>query len=275
MLWAQIVMKEAGEYPRGCELDYLQGAAINKCDGEDGLQDGIILDPKTCEFDAHALVGTGFVCADNGEEMEISSIAATVFEEYHSGAKKPDGSFLWYGPYYGSNLTRTIFGTPGLAATNCTNGPCVGRPFEFGLFWTGLFVKKDPAWDFNTMSWEEFSETFQSAAEEYDAVYGTSNPNLDPFREAGGKMITYHGLVSVIQFAVAGLVHMSSHSARWTICTPHKELSGTTTRFGLRMRMFIVTTGTMRCPASATATEATAVSLLPYLRPCVSGWRTE
>ncbi|VUC29974.1 unnamed protein product, partial [Clonostachys rosea] len=195
MLWAQMVMKEIDEYPRGCELDYLQKAVIEKCDADDGIEDGIILDPTKCQFDPVSVVGTRFSCSDTGRDMEISNGAATIFKAYHAGAKDPDGNFLWHGPHYGSNLTRTIFGTPGLAATTCTEEGCVGRPFEFGLFWTGLFGMKDPTWEFTEMTMDQFNETFHRAAAEYASTLGTSDPDLDRFRDAGGKMITFHGLM--------------------------------------------------------------------------------
>jgi feruloyl esterase len=59
MLWAQMVMTEIEEYPRGCELGYLQGAVIKKCDADDGIEDDIILDPVKCQFDPFLSSGQG------------------------------------------------------------------------------------------------------------------------------------------------------------------------------------------------------------------------
>ncbi|GAW20840.1 hypothetical protein ANO14919_103520 [Xylariales sp. No.14919] len=196
MLWPQLVMNGIHEYPYGCELDYLQSAVISKCDGDDGLIDGIIMDPDSCDFDPFSLVGTTFYCGDKGDYMVLSKAAATVADAYHTGARGPDGEFLWYGPNYGANLTQTTFGTPSLASTNCTNGTCLGNPFPYGLYWVSLFGKKDPAWKFSSMSNEDYARVFHLASQEYASIFGAADPDLSLFKKAGGKMISYHGLVS-------------------------------------------------------------------------------
>jgi hypothetical protein len=195
MLWSQLVMRDMGVYVHGCELDYLQSAVISKCDADDGVIDGIILDPNACQFNPFDFVGESFHCNDTGEDMAISHAAAVVADAYHTGPRDPNGKFLWYGPNWGANLTRTTFGTPGLAATVCTNGYCVGQPFAYGLYWTGLFAEKNPLFNFDNMTYEDYSRVFHLAAQEYRSIFGTADPDLSLFNEAGGKMITYHGLV--------------------------------------------------------------------------------
>lgn len=142
-----MVMKMLDAYPRGCELEFLQSAVINKCDGDDGVIDGIIGDPASCVFSPFELVGAPFYCNETKSEIELSEAAAMVADSYQQGTRAPDGSFLWYGPSWGANLTSTIFGTPGLAATKCVEdgGACTGNPFPFALFWVRYFAKKDPA----------------------------------------------------------------------------------------------------------------------------------
>ncbi|KAI0876617.1 Tannase/feruloyl esterase [Hypoxylon argillaceum] len=194
MLWSQLVMNDINEYPYGCELDYLQSAVISKCDGDDGIVDGIIMDPDSCIFNPFSLVGASFHCNETGHDMLLSRGAAVIFDAYHTGARGPNNEFLWYGPHYGANLTHTIFGTPSLAATNCMNGTCVGSPFAYGLFWVGLFGEKDPAWDFGSMTNEMYSRVFHLASQEYASIFGTVDPDLSLFSQAGGKMISYHGL---------------------------------------------------------------------------------
>ncbi|KAI1245105.1 hypothetical protein MGN70_011994 [Eutypa lata] len=197
MLWPQLVMQTLGQYPHGCELDFLQSAVINHCDGDDGIVDGIIAHPNSCEFDPFQLIDTTFYCNETKSDMKLSEAAAKVADACHTGPHGPDGKFLWYGPHWGSNLTRTIFGTPGLAATTCSeNGTsCEGLPFPFALFWVRFFVKKDPNWEFTSMTPKDFAQTFQLAVQEYTSIIGTADPDLSLFRDAGGKMITYHGLV--------------------------------------------------------------------------------
>lgn len=190
-------MKTTAQYPHACELEFLQFAVINHCDGQDGILDGIIMDPETCEFDPFEFVDTSFYCNETRSTMQLSHGAAAVAAAYRAGARAPDGSQLWYGPLWGSNMTRTIFGTPGLVATRCKEDgtSCEGIPFPYGMFWVRYFAMKDPDWDFKTMTPQSFARTFHLATQEYASIYGTSDPNLSLFRDTGGKMITYHGLV--------------------------------------------------------------------------------
>jgi hypothetical protein len=189
-------MKNLGQYPYGCELDHLRSSAIDTCDGDDGLVDGIILDPNTCKFDPFALVGNTFHCNETGTDIQISSAAATVFRAYSEGPRYPNGEFLWYGPNVGANLTETLFGTPGLAATDCSGGTCVGLPFPFGLWWVGLFLEKVPDFNFSSMTDEDFVRYFHQGIQEYTSIIGTTYSDLSEFRDSGGKMISTHGLVS-------------------------------------------------------------------------------
>ncbi|KAI1332616.1 Tannase/feruloyl esterase [Xylariaceae sp. FL0255] len=196
MLWPQLVMKETGNFPHSCELDFIQESVINYCDGNDGVIDGIIMDPETCDFNPFELVGTQFYCDQTKSVMELSGGAAVVVEAYHKGARGKDGKFLWYGPHWGANYTRTIFGSPGLVATTCEpdGSGCKGLPFPFSMFWMKFFAKKDATWSFESMTPEDFERTFKLAAQEYTSILGTADPDLSFFRDSGGKIITYQGL---------------------------------------------------------------------------------
>jgi feruloyl esterase len=61
--------------------------------------------------------------------------------------------------------------------------------------WTRLFVLKNSSADTSHLSLAEYENIVDAAAREYNSIIGTNNPDLLAFRQAGGKMITYHGLV--------------------------------------------------------------------------------
>ena len=61
--------------------------------------------------------------------------------------------------------------------------------------WTRFFILKNSTADTSHLSLEEYENIVDAAAREYDSVIGTNNPDLSAFRRAGGKLITYHGLV--------------------------------------------------------------------------------
>ncbi|KAH7353150.1 feruloyl esterase-like protein B precursor [Pyrenochaeta sp. MPI-SDFR-AT-0127] len=193
--FAQQVMNEMHEYPHDCELDALTAAAIKACDGNDGLIDGLISDPDACHFSPYSLVGTLVNCSSSSTTNSISKAAAAVADAAWTGARKEDGSFLWYMPGYEANLT----GPTSTAGTTCSpNGTCTGRPNSLSTDWIRLFVKKDSEFDVSGMSRQDFERVFRASVREFESIIGSNSPDLSEFRKAGGKMITYHGLADEI-----------------------------------------------------------------------------
>lgn len=226
-------MNELGEYPHGCELDFLQSQVINKCDADDGIVDGIIMDPDACDFDPFEVVGTVFYCNETRSDREVTLAAAQVASAYHAGARGPDGEFLWHGPHWGANLTQTIFGTPGLAATACEGETCTGKPFPFGVFWMRYFALKDPTWSLSSMTSREYARVFRLAAKEFASIYNTVDPDLSMFRDAGRKMITYHGLVRDLDPVYVPRYICCARLTRWLHLSPmtsrHRKAQNITT----------------------------------------------
>ncbi|KAI1210575.1 tannase and feruloyl esterase [Annulohypoxylon truncatum] len=202
-LWPQIVMKTLGKYSKNCELLAITEAAIEYCDANDGLIDGVILDPDACNFDPYSVVGKPISCNDTGipETISISTTAAIVANATWTGAQKSDGSPLWWGLKKGATLVEEDIGFTtilGLATTTCSqNGTCVGKPADVVVEWIQLLLKKDPNFDVSTVTAADFERLFQASSEEYKAICDVE-PNFGAFRDTGGKIISYHGLADTV-----------------------------------------------------------------------------
>lgn len=61
--------------------------------------------------------------------------------------------------------------------------------------WIKYFVLKNSTADLSTITHKQLDRIFHQANAEYNVI-DTSNPDLSAFRERGGKMLSYHGLVS-------------------------------------------------------------------------------
>jgi hypothetical protein len=70
--WGQRVMNRLGVYPLQCELDAITAAAVQACDGLDGLSEGIIAAPEECHFNTHTLVGESFNCSGVHEDLLLT-----------------------------------------------------------------------------------------------------------------------------------------------------------------------------------------------------------
>ncbi|KAF9700050.1 hypothetical protein EKO04_001573 [Ascochyta lentis] len=199
--WAQTMMVVNSQYPSKCEISALTDAVIAACDPLDGVTDGLISDASKCTFDPFTLVGQPAHCKSTNTTTKISNAAATIANLTWTGPRKPNGDFLWYGVNYEARLTDSdaMSGTTsdlGYASTSCdANGTCIGLPTGLGEAWLRLFVKKDPEWNYTQIqSVEEYARLFHASVQEYDSMVGTSDPDLSGFRDAGGKILTYHGL---------------------------------------------------------------------------------
>jgi hypothetical protein len=196
----QQVMNEMDEYPHTCEIDALTNLAIKECDAQDGLRDGIISDEDACSFDPYTVVGRSLNCSSPSAPKTISKAAAIVADAAWNGAWRADGTFIWPTMGHQTNLTQP----GGLARTICAdNGTCTRDVNVLLSTSIRLIGRKDPDFDVSSMSRREYEKTLHAAIMESDGSVGTKSPDLYEFNYAGGKMLTWHGLVrKVVAFCV-------------------------------------------------------------------------
>jgi len=59
---------------------------------------------------------------------------------------------------------------------------------------------QDPTWDWQTMTHERYLLLFQQSVLQYQAVIATDDPDLSAFRDAGGKVVFWHGAADPLIF---------------------------------------------------------------------------
>ncbi|GJC87405.1 putative feruloyl esterase ARB_07085 [Colletotrichum liriopes] len=188
MLWPQQFMNMLGEYPHACELQAITAAAVSACDGLDGVVDGIIsvVDDCLASFDPFELVGQAINCS---QASKVSSAAAAVINATWQGMRDSQGAQTWPGLNPGTDLTV------GVAITDCTTGACKGVPLAIASQWLSLFVARDANLDLSYLSHGEFDWLAHQGRQRYNSIIGTDDPDLSAFRNAGGKLVTFHGLI--------------------------------------------------------------------------------
>ena len=193
--YPQVLMKKLNYYPAACELNAITAAAIEACDGIDGVKDGIISAPGLCKFDPNSVVGQKYDCA--GSERKITKEAAQIAAVAWSGPTDPDsGESIWFGTTPDASLPGfdPVFG--GLATTICNedNTDCKGRPFPISSDWIRTWLLKDPAYDLSTIDEEQFHELLITSYQEYYSHIDSADADLRRFKKAGGKLLSWHGL---------------------------------------------------------------------------------
>lgn len=199
IFYPQQQMNVLGEYPYPCEYDAIRNAAVEFCDEFDGVKDGVVQDVEGCldSFDPFALVGTAVECPQADGPVEITTTAATVVNGTFANGYDAVGRRQWLGFSPTTDLTGNYIGVASTALTNCT-GPdgCVGDANPLGTGWVRVFAAKDPNFDYTKISPEEYHSFVRENAHELASYVSTDDADLSRFRDAGGKLITFHGLVS-------------------------------------------------------------------------------
>lgn len=174
--WSQAVFNEEKVQPTTCEMDAFTAAAVNACDGDDGVRDGIIDNPQDCHWDARRLVGTKLDC--QGRQITISRATADAVNKIWAGPVSASGHKLWYGPNKGADFAALA--TP-------------GQPFFVAAEWIKYFVTRNPSFDLTKLTYQSFEQLFRSSQRQFNAVIGTDDPDLSRFARAGGKLLSWHG----------------------------------------------------------------------------------
>lgn len=183
----QLFLWEAqkGLYPDGREIftpeavGLLHREVLKACDRLDGIPDGQIDDPRACRYDPAKLAcpanGKGGVC------LNPDQVAAA--RAYYRGPTDADGHALFPGgaPYGGE------LGWVGPGSATAT-GKFAAQSFLQYILLQGE-LPADFTWRDWTFSRESLARLLKSG-EPYDA----GNPDLSPFREAGGKLLMWQGV---------------------------------------------------------------------------------
>ena len=172
LLWPQIVMdQELGGVIDPCKLAAATDAAVEACDADDGVSDGALDDPRACDFDAVSLVGIDTPCG------EFTDADAAVIQSIWDGPRTSDGEFLWYGLAPGAPLDAVAG----------------GLPFPIGWDYLRIWVEQDRTFDWHTLGYAGFEDAFRTSQDLFHDVIGTDDPDLTSFKEAGGRLLMWHG----------------------------------------------------------------------------------
>lgn len=171
------------------KLPLLRRAVLAQCDAKDGLRDGILQDPRRCEFDPATIQ-----CAGTAGASCLTAAEVGVVRKIYAGARSANGTpvnYGWAGMLPGSEYEWH----PGLIGDRGKPHPrAIGGEYDFG---SGVYPLT--AATLNTRY--GFDDDYTSARGTMGIYPGgtlnwlrwAGNPDLRRFRDAGGKIITWHG----------------------------------------------------------------------------------
>jgi tannase/feruloyl esterase len=164
------------------KLGPLHDAVMTRCDGNDGLVDGQLDDPRNCDFDPASIACPS---ASDGPAC-LTPAQVTAVRKIYSGAVTSRGEHLYPGGQpYGSELAWSPWFIAGTQSSTIA--------WRIGNGWVKyLAFKKNPPVSF-TLNDIAFDRPTFDRARELAGLYDAIDPDLSAFRRAGGKLILWHG----------------------------------------------------------------------------------
>lgn len=161
------------------KLPMVQNAVLAACDRIDGVQDGLLEDPRACRFDPAVLTCRGQDSADC-----LTGAQVDVLKKIYGGPKNPrTGAQIFPGTPPGTEAA-TWGNWIAQADPTQTIQAVLGNPYY------GQVVFEDPKWDVRTM---DFDKDFAFGEAKAAPILNSSSPDLRSFRARNGKIIQYHG----------------------------------------------------------------------------------
>jgi feruloyl esterase len=186
--WIATHNKDGSPIIPPAKLSILTKAAVEACDALDGLKDGIIDDPRRCNFDPGKLLckpgaagsgqGPG---ADDSACLTAPQVEAT--RKMYEGTKNPrTGELIFAGWPRGSEG----FGDSAIQGwRQYVLDP--QEPMRLGFF--RFFLFHDPNWDYRTVDWDRDL----AYAEQKMPYMAAVERDMSPFKKRGGKLLMYTG----------------------------------------------------------------------------------
>ena len=176
----QAIMGNQDSYVPTSKIPAITAAVLDKCDALDGVKDGVIDDPRKCHFDPSVLL-----CKSSDSDTCLTAPQVEVLKKIYAGPINSSGQQIFPGILPGSEAGPGGWGQWIIGAQR-------GRSLDYAFGVGGLakIVYQDPSWDFRRFS---FDRDVAFLDDKLGPVRNATNANLKPFKDAGGKLILYHG----------------------------------------------------------------------------------
>ncbi|WP_162792463.1 tannase/feruloyl esterase family alpha/beta hydrolase [Novosphingobium sp. P6W] len=157
------------------KLSLLNATVLKKCDGLDGVTDGVLDNPRQCAFDPTELqckAGSGPNCLSADEV----SAARTLYR----GVRLSNGRQLMPGFAVGGETTGW---SDWITAAKSQQNGLGSEAFRW-------LVHGDPKWDKTRF---DVDRDYRLAEQRVGGIIDSDNPDVRAFTRRGGKLIVYHG----------------------------------------------------------------------------------
>jgi feruloyl esterase len=159
-------------------------AVLDACQTKGGPKDGILQNPAACTWDP------GVIQCKAGDKVAtcLTAQEADVVRKIYTGAVNSKGRRLYFGMPRGSELDWA----PGFVNTNGKPGDYLagfGGPGNSIMTYAAFFYSPGPKYSERDFDYDKDPARLGVI----ENLYNAQNPDLRAFKEAGGKLILFHG----------------------------------------------------------------------------------
>jgi feruloyl esterase len=192
----QKMLASGDSYLTADAVELLSKATLAACDKTDGLEDGLITDPRECRFDPSVLA-----CAPGAAAGTcLTSGQLAVVKQVYEGVRTKSGELVAHGfpPGHEGGATGWRQWITGAEAPVAQGGGALAYtgktlPSGYGLMdFNFKFLSldtDDPAYDWRKFDPDRDLPRMRTMTE----ILSPSDPDLRPFMKHGGKLLLYHG----------------------------------------------------------------------------------
>ncbi len=191
----------------------LHEKVLQKCDASDGVRDGIVSDPLSCNFDPALELSDSMCPASSSSDSCFTRSQVQTIEDLYNGPRDSQGRQVYPGKMLGSELRWPGYYIP-------WEGNDMGPSKLMGVagdHMNYLFYEEDPGMaipdvrdvdyepnttavipEFHWIDWD-INDFFSGKGDLMKSITDANDPNLSRFlMDQGGKMLIYHGLVDTL-----------------------------------------------------------------------------
>jgi feruloyl esterase len=167
------------------KLPVIGTAVLAQCDAADGLQDGLISDPRQCHPRLEILQ-----CPDNQDAANcLTTVQLNALKAIYGGPQDSSGRQLYPGFVPGGETPDMSFNGWDAWLVANKNWPSFTRFIMDGFLHYLAFTPDRPHFDFNNFNFDTDPAAMQHAAE----LFNADSTDLSAYRDRGGKLLMYQG----------------------------------------------------------------------------------
>jgi feruloyl esterase len=187
------------------KLATLASSVMEKCDAVDGLEDGLIDDPRWCDY---VVAEDAPICAAGTDDDScLTSAQAEAIQKVYDGPRNSAGEQIFPGFMLGSE--QVVTGANGSAASSWMGLIAPATPdaipadlnLALGTMRYLVPATPQPDWNYSDFDFDRDVEDLDAWSRLADAT----DPNLGEFRARGGKLLMTYGWADTILQPLMGV----------------------------------------------------------------------